>query len=139
MVLQALVAIGEGESALANEALDFLQMAIDEQNGAVYQPGAEFPPDSSSTALVLQATIAVEEDSATDAWGQLPAALAAFQNESGAFHYNADDTMDNLFATVQSIPAAAGFAFPIVPAGTEASPAATPVVLSPDRHRAGAA
>jgi hypothetical protein len=135
MVLQALVAIGEGDSALADEAQAFLQMAIDEQHGVLYQPGAGFPADSSSTALTLQAMIALGEDTATDAWGQLPAALAAFQNESGAFHYNADDTTDNLFATVQSIPAAAGFAFPLVPVETDASAAATPAASAPDLPR----
>lgn len=139
MVLQALVAIGEGDSTLADDALEFLQTAIDDQNGALYQPGAGYPPDSSSTALVLQATIALGENSATEAWGHLPTALAAFQNESGAFHYNADDTTDNLFATVQSIPAAAGFAFPIVPAPAEATPGATPSAYTPDQARARAA
>jgi hypothetical protein len=34
-------------------------------------------------------------------------ALAMFQNSSGAFHYSASDPSDNLFATVQAIPAIA--------------------------------
>ncbi|HEV2127820.1 MAG TPA: prenyltransferase/squalene oxidase repeat-containing protein [Thermomicrobiales bacterium] len=131
MVVQALVAIGEGESEMAQEAIAFLEETIESEEGALYQPGAAFPPDANSTALVLQAAIAAEQDLESDPWAALQSALAGFQNEDGAFHYSPDDTADNLFATVQAIPAVAGVAFPIVPADSEAIPVASPVTLVP--------
>jgi hypothetical protein len=53
------------------------------------------------------------------------AVLATFQNPSGAYFYNATDTSDNLFATLQAIPALASVALPVSPAMSDATPAAT--------------
>jgi hypothetical protein len=129
LVVQALVALGQGDSPLVADAMAYLLTAVDGASGATFQPGAGFPTDSSSTALVMQAVIAVGDDPASDAWGNLPAALATFQNASGAFHYSADDLSDNIFASVQVIPALAGMALPVAPAASSA----TPVAMLPDR------
>ena len=61
----------------------------------------------------VQALIAAGEDPASAEWGNASAALASFQNGSGAFRYMRDMPDDNLFATVQAIPALAGTPFPI--------------------------
>lgn len=129
LVVQALVALGRADSPLVADAMGYLLTAVDGATGATFQPGAGFPADSSSTALVMQAVIAVGDDPASDAWGNLPAALAAFQNDSGAFHYSPDDLGDNIFATVQAIPAVAGMALPVTPGAS----AGTPVAVLPDR------
>ncbi|HWV23339.1 MAG TPA: prenyltransferase/squalene oxidase repeat-containing protein [Thermomicrobiales bacterium] len=115
MIVQALVASGNGEHETMAGALEFLASTVTE-SGAAYAPGAE--ADGNSTALVLQAMIATGGDTSG-----LQAALATFQNENGSFFYQAADTSDNLFTTVQAIPAAAGDVLPIVPTG-EATPVA---------------
>lgn len=129
LVVQALVALGRADSPLVADAMSFLLTAIVGESGATFQPGAGFPADSSSTAMVMQAVIAVGDDPSSDAWGNLSAALATYQNASGAFHYSPDDQSDNLFATVQVIPALAGATMPVTPGAT----AATPVAVLADR------
>lgn len=130
MVVQALVAIGERDSELVTDALGYLLTTLIGDSGATFQPGESAIADSNSTALVLQAVLAAGDDPSSDAWGDLPSALAKFQNESGAFHYNAEDPSDNLFSTVQAIVALAGETLPVT---TEAD-VATPVT-NMDAHR----
>lgn len=112
MVVMALVATGHEDHETMDAAQDFLASTVSE-DGAAYAPDAE--EDGNSTALVLQAMIATGGDTAG-----LEAALGAFQKEDGAFFYQEADTSDNLFTTVQAIPALAGEALPIVPAGEAA-------------------
>ncbi len=57
LVVEALAAVGEVESPMVADALDYLQTAI-VADGAVFQPGADQPADSSSTAMVAQAALA---------------------------------------------------------------------------------
>jgi hypothetical protein len=123
LVVQALVAAGEGDSPMVSDALGYLLTATSD-DGAVFQPGADQPADSSSTAMVAQAVIAAGDDPSSDGWGNLPGDLAGFQGESGAFYFNADDQTDNLYSTVLAIPALAGEPLPVAPADT-----ATPVAL----------
>ena len=124
LVVQALVALGQVDSSLVTDAMAYLLTAIDGESGAAFQPGAGFPADSSSTAMVLQAVIATDDDPASETWGNLPAALATYQNASGAFYFSPDDQSDSVFATVQSIPALAGMAFPVMPGEESATPVA---------------
>ncbi len=135
LVVQALVALGQADSPQVADAMAYLLTAVDGDSGATFQPGAGFPADSSSTALVMQAVIATGDDASSDAWGNLPSALVTYQNASGAFHYSADDTSDNIFATVQVIPALAGATLPVAPG----APAATPVAFLAERPAALAA
>ena len=135
LVVQALEAAGEGDSPLVEEATTYLMTTIEGTAGAVFQPGGQAQPDSSSTAFVIQALVAVGDDPSSEAWGNLLAALGTFQNDSGAFHFNADDMMDNIFSTAQAIPAAAGVALPVVPTADAAIPIA---LLTTDGRASGA-
>lgn len=108
MLVQALVASGHEDHETMAGAQEFLASTISE-SGAAYAPGAE--PDGNSTALVLQAMIATGGETS-----DLESALMGFQNDSGGFYYQSADTSDNLFTTVQAIPAAAHVAFPVMPA-----------------------
>ena len=111
MVIQALVAVGEGDSDLIPAAVAYLGTTRTEDGRYGYSAAAPLLADANSTALVVQALIATGVD--VEASGDL-AGLAAFQNPSGAFRYQDADTADNGFATVQAIPALAGSALPVV-------------------------
>lgn len=127
LVIMALVAAGLGDSPLVGDALAYLQTTLVGDTGAAFQSGDGAVADANSTALVIQAVITVGDDPESEGWGDLQSALAGYQNESGAFFYNETDTSDNLFTTAQAIPAAAGFALPIVTAPSVEQPPATPV------------
>lgn len=107
MVVQALFAIGAGESEEATGGLGYLDATWTDE-GATYNLAEGSIPDSNSTALVIQTFAAAGRDVSG-----LEPVLAGFQNASGAFFFNADDTADNSFSTVQAVPALAGEAFPI--------------------------
>jgi hypothetical protein len=133
IVVQALVAAGAGDDPITQTALDYLKAAKAETGGFGYQPADPLVADANSTALVVQAIIAAGQDPASDDWGNAAAALAAFQNPSGAFRYNNETPDDNLFATAQAIPAVAGFPLPItVAAEGEATPESSPAALLTD-------
>ena len=115
MVVQALVAAGEGDDIVA-AAMDYLRLTVNDQ-GAGYGIGGE--ADSNSTALVAQAFIAVDEDAT-----HLVTQLSTFQNPNGAYFWMVSDVTDNSFSTMQAIPAAVELAFPIVPGDVELEEAA---------------
>lgn len=124
MMVQGLLAAGV-RTAWVDASLDYLLASQNDDGGFPYQPGAE--SDANSTALVLQALIAAEDDAHADARERATAALMAMQNDSGAFFYMASAPDDNQFATVQAIPALAGVAFPLpVPVAMLPTPEATP-------------
>lgn len=125
VVIQALVSAGLGDDPMVTKALDYLKSTQVETGAFPYQPGSAPNGDANSTAIVIQAIIAVGQDPASADWNNAAAALAAFQNPSGAFRYTDDQPDDNLFATLQAIPAVAGQAYPIV--GTADADAATPI------------
>ena len=116
MIVQALVAVGQGDSDMVTNAVAYLQTTISDQ-GAAYAVGGDV--DANSTALVAQALIAVDEDATV-----LIATLSTFQNANGAFFWQHADMTDNSFSTIQAIPAAAGVAFPVVPGVLELQEAA---------------
>lgn len=119
LVIQALAATGQPDSDLVTSGLAYLETAWLE-DGAGYSALPDTLADANSTALVIQAQIAA----GVDVTAQLET-LASFQNQSGAFFYNATDTSDNLFATLQAVPALAALPLPISPAnGGEATPVA---------------
>lgn len=107
MVVQALVATGNGDSDVVARAVDFLRTTVTDQ-GAAYSVGAE--ADSNSTALVAQAFMAVDVDAT-----HLITALGTFQNANGAFHWMHSDVSDNSFSTLQAIPALGGITLPVIP------------------------
>ncbi|HEV2106962.1 MAG TPA: prenyltransferase/squalene oxidase repeat-containing protein [Thermomicrobiales bacterium] len=126
LVVQALVAAGMGNSPAIANALAYLGMAQAPGGGFAYQPADPLVPDANSTALAIQALIAAGTDISGGAAGDAMQALAAFQNPSGGFRYTEEVPDDNLFATVQAIPALAGWALPILPDGATATPVASP-------------
>lgn len=122
MVIQALVATGNGDHSMVQGGLEYLLTTLDDEGGAGYAPGSE--ADGNSTALVAQAYIATQGDATS-----LLGSLQMFQNASGAYFYQYADPTDNLFTTLQAIPAIAGYAFPIVP-GASATPVATTLLAA---------
>ena len=118
LAVQALAAAGGADSSGLQKALGFLQKGRAANGGYTYTPAADPDtnvPDANSTALVVQAEIAAGIDQHSDAFRQDAAALAAFQNASGQFRYADAQPDDNLFATVQALPAIAALPLPIHP------------------------
>jgi prenyltransferase beta subunit len=128
LVIQALVAAGMSDASAIEQALSYLGMAQAPGGGFAYQPAEPLAPDANSTALAIQALIATGTDfSASEPAAASMAALLDFQNPSGGFQYTADTPDDNLFATVQAVPALAGRSAPVVPADQGATPVASPL------------
>ncbi len=126
LVVQALVAADMADSPPIEPALAYLGMAQVPGGGFAYQPADPLVPDANSTALAVQALIATNADLTNESVSAAIDALAAFQNPSGGFRYTNDVPEDNLFATVQAIPALAGYALPVVTEGGAATPVASP-------------
>jgi hypothetical protein len=116
MIVQALVAAGEGENDIVARAIGYLRLTVNEQ-GAGYNMGAE--ADANSTALVAQAYLAVGEDAT-----HLLTTLTTFQNATGAYFWMHTDVTDNVFTTTQVIPAVSGIALPVTPGMLELEEAA---------------
>jgi hypothetical protein len=113
ITIQALRATEQGDDAI-HRGLEFLR-SLQDGDGAVAYDASMAPAltgDANSTALAIQAFLAAEEDPRTLPHGDLDAALRAFQNESGAFQYQAAFPDDSLLATAQAIPALMGVALP---------------------------
>ena len=116
LAIQALVAAGDVEDPAIASGLSYLMTVRAADGGYAYQPtadGSAIVPDANSTALVLQALIATMAPEDEAAFQQDADALAGFQNGSGQFRYTDDMPDDNLFATVQALPAIVGLALPI--------------------------
>ena len=133
--VQAIIAAGESSTSDAvTLALAYYSGIQNEDGGWPYQNPSDFgtATDANSTAVTIQAIIAAGQDPASADWttgeGNTPvAALAALQNESGAFAWQAAIPDDNLLATVQALPAVAGKAFPLATMDVgAAAPAAMP-------------
>ena len=122
MAVQALVAAGYGGRRDVRQGVAYLMSVQLADGGFPFQPGADAAADGNSTGLVVQALFAAGMDPRSAEWKNAYGALESFQNPSGAFYYMASQPDDNLFATVQAIPAIAGVALPIIPANV-----ATPV------------
>jgi hypothetical protein len=110
LVIQALAAAGRKDDA--GRALAYLQRVQNSDAGWPYQNPSPYgtETDANSTALVIQAIHAVGQPlgdwyvQGTDPLG----ALLSLQNDSGSFSFQASFPGDNMLATVQAIPAAAG-------------------------------
>lgn len=120
--IQALVAAGQAEDDMVPDGVDYLR-SIQLPQGFPFQPGSGATADANSTGLVIQALISVGEDPSSEAWQNVGGSLLLFQNPSGAFRYTMEPPDDNLFATLQAVPAVAGVALPIASVG------GTPVAL----------
>ncbi len=113
LMIQALVSLGMTDSDMVLHGIEYLQGSQLPQ-GFPFQSGAGAMPDANSTGITVQALIAAGEDPADQEWQNVFGSLATFQNPSGSFSYMLDPMDENLFATVQVLPALAGIAFPIV-------------------------
>ena len=111
IALQALAAAGATEGDLIMHGVEYLAASA-LPNGFAFQTGPGALADANSTALVVQGLIAAGEDPTAQQWQNVAGLLLAFQNESGSFSYQLDPRDENLFATVQAIPAIAGLALP---------------------------
>ena len=120
--IQALVAAGMAEDDMVLDGVEYLR-SIQLPQGFPFQPGSGATADANSTGIVVQALIAVGEDPSSEAWQNVGGSLVLFQNPSGAFRYTMEPPDDNLFATLQAVPAVAGVALPMASAG------GTPVAL----------
>jgi prenyltransferase beta subunit len=130
LMVQGLVAAGLSDDEAVAGGVQYLLAAQDADGGFPYQPGGDV--DANSTALSVQALIAsgIADQAAID---NGIAALIAFQNENGSFSWLLDPRDENLFSTLQAVPALAGLALPYTSdAVTDATPAATPVAATPD-------
>lgn len=117
LAIQALVAAGQGDDPAIDRALDYLESAQGSDGGYGYAPAATpdaIETDSNSTALVIQAFLAVGMEPSQEPLASALTALAGFQNESGSVRYTDDQPEDNLFSLVQAIPAAAGLPFSVL-------------------------
>jgi hypothetical protein len=106
VAVQALLAAGALDAI--GPSLTYFRQTQNADGGWTYQKPGGFgeDTDANSTAVVIQALLAAGQD--LTAWNQPEAALAALQQPSGAYVFNAATPGDNLLATVQAIPAAAG-------------------------------
>jgi len=107
VVAQALIAAAAEEEAKAS--IGYFRASQNDDHGWTYQKPSAFgeATDANSTALVVQALLAAGED--LQAWGDPQATLRSFQLPSGALKYNGSVPDENILATVQAIPALAGF------------------------------
>lgn len=113
LVLQALAALGYGDHPAVDRALAYLHGVQAPDGSFAYQLGESLVGDANSTALVVQALLALGEEPQSVKWHYALDALTHFANASGALRWRADVPDDNLFATVQAIPALARQPFPL--------------------------
>ena len=126
LVIQALVATGNGDDPMTDAALAYLQSVQNEFGQVLFQAGQAEMADANSTALTLQALVAAGQDPTSPEWGNIARGLTVFQNVSGAFRYTDAAPRDNVLATLQAVPALAGYALPVTTACEE--PAALRVI-----------
>jgi hypothetical protein len=119
LAVMALVAAGEpADSDVVQKTIAHFQGQQNDDGGFPYINPSDFGTDSdaNSTALVLEALIAVGEDPATWVQGEANTpftALAAFQNDDGSFAWQLAFPDPNFLATVQAVPALIGKSYPI--------------------------
>ncbi|HEU5421937.1 MAG TPA: prenyltransferase/squalene oxidase repeat-containing protein [Nitrolancea sp.] len=113
IVLQALVAAGASGSPAIQHGIAYMTSARTPDGAYVSQPGQENPPvgDANSTALAIESLLATGQSIDSPSVSAALTALRALQNPSGAFAYRPDAKQDNLLATVQAIPALAGWTY----------------------------
>lgn len=118
LLVQALIAAGQTETPALASALGYLRRSLVAGGGFTYAPGQEEPPvaDANSTALAVQALLALNEAPGAPRWADSLSRLVRFQNAAGALRWRDDQPDDNLLATVQALPALAELYLPFTPA-----------------------
>ena len=103
---------GRGRCGCGRGDRSFRTVQVD--GGAfAFSPGA--PPDANTTALIVCALTAAGEDLGGADWAGAVNALAAFQNESGAFRFTDQEPGDDIQVTTVALLALAGGALPVLP------------------------
>ncbi|MEZ4520343.1 MAG: prenyltransferase/squalene oxidase repeat-containing protein [Thermomicrobiales bacterium] len=122
IVVQALVSVGAGP-AQVTAGLDYLAI-LQSPDGSIAFDASEDPlvGDANSTAVAIQAFIAAGRNPSSLPNGDAVAALAGFQQLSGALTWRNDLPEDNTLATVQAIPALLGQALPVNHLGVVPTP-----------------
>lgn len=132
LVVQALVAIGQGKSEAVTKALIYLQSQQNSDGGFPYSKASSYgsATDANSTGLVIQAIVATGGNPTAAPWatatGNPLSALLSLQNASGAFRYDAATPDDNAFATYQATPALFYVTYPLTALVTAPQPTAVP-------------
>ncbi|MFV9506085.1 MAG: prenyltransferase/squalene oxidase repeat-containing protein [Oscillochloridaceae bacterium umkhey_bin13] len=147
LVLQALAGLRQADGARAR-ALRYLEGQQNADGGFPYSQSSPFgnASDANSTATVLLGLKAAGEDLSSARWAKgagIAAALAGFQNPSGAFRYQLALPDDNALATYGAVPAMvetplpvrttaiAGASALLVPAAPVAAPVTLPATGGP--------
>lgn len=104
LMIRALVAAGFGTDERVAGATIWLASLV-MPDGMPYQSGG--PADSNSTALAIRAFGAVGQGVSEVELDALVHALIGFQNENGSYSWMLDPRDDNIFSTVEAIPALA--------------------------------
>ena len=129
IVIMALVASGAGQGEIVKglEYLARLQLA----DGSIAFESRLDPlvGDANSTALAIQAFTAAGWNPSDLDSRDAVAALATFQLPGGALTWQKAMPVDNMFATVQAIPALRGWALPVAPLGAMPEPIDGPGAL----------
>jgi hypothetical protein len=139
LMIRALVATGHGQDDRVGTAASWLASLLLPE-GMPYQAGG--PADANSTSLALRAFDALGSGgSAGIAFDAVVDALVQFQNENGSFSWLLDPRDENVFSTVEAIPALAAVAVLVAAPtpgaeGVPASPVASPVA-SPEASPVG--
>lgn len=126
IAIQALVAAGADQSAI-DAGVDYL-LSLQTEDGSIAYDGSADPlvGDANSTAVTIQALVAAGDDPAAAPRGDITAALANFQNTSGAFFWMSASPDDNVISTVQAVPALMLAPLPIDRVEVAAQPAPEP-------------
>ena len=126
VVIQALVAAGASPGQIT-AGLDYLG-TLQAADSSFAFDASEDPlvGDANSTAIAVQAHIAAGRDPSTLPGGDAVAALASFQQDSGALTWRQDLPEDNTLATIQGIPALVAKALPVAHLGADPEPASGP-------------
>ncbi len=111
LMIQAAYAAGIGNDDRIAAAIDWLFSLQAEDGGVPYLP--DDPSDSNSTALAAQALMAAGRGTDDPDVSALLETLAAFQNDNGSISWLIDPRDENIFSTVNAIPAMAGVALPV--------------------------
>lgn len=111
LMIQAAYAAGIGDDERIAAALDWLVSLQADDGGMPYHAGE--PSDANSTALAIQALIAAGQETHETVRTELQETLVAFQNENGSISWLLDPRDENIFSTVQVIPALVGAILPV--------------------------
>jgi hypothetical protein len=121
LAIQALIGAGEKPTSTSvKKALDWLKSLQNKDGGFPFVSSEKFgtSSDASSTAFVIQALLAANQDIESKQWVKAAVTpmgfLMSLQNADGAFNYSVAAPGDSLIATSEAVPALIETSFPYV-------------------------